>query len=158
MLLKQNILYLLALILLAGCGSSSLTAQLKSHTDIVGEEMVDLIDSDASVTVAVLPFSSDESSFSLAEVYSNQLISFLVKSGKFNIVDRNQLSAVADEQLLMSSATSSGKAEVGTEFEESESIISGSVKKIGKDYVVITSWLRAKDGKLLYKNVSEIRE
>ncbi|MCA0446971.1 MAG: hypothetical protein LCH54_12160 [Bacteroidetes bacterium] len=155
---KHLTVLLLIPMLLAGCGSTSLTSKLKTHTEDVGEEIVDLVDSDVTATVAVIPFTSDEASLSLAEVYSNQLISFLVKSGKFNIVDRNQLTAVADEQLLMSSAASSGQNEVGTRFEESESIISGSVKKVGSGYVVVTSWLRAKDGKLLYKNVSEIRE
>lgn len=158
MIFKKTALYILALILLGGCGSTSLTTNLKSHTEIVAEEIIDLVDSDDQAKVAVLPFSSDEPSAALAEVYSNQLISFLVISGKFIIVDRNQLSAVADEQLLMSSATSTGKEEVGIRFEESESIISGSVKKIGNNFVVVTSWLRAKDGKLLYKNVSEISE
>lgn len=155
---KSLTVLLLFSVLLSGCGSSSLTSKLKNHTETVGEELADLVAADVTATVAVIPFTSDEASSSLAEVYSNQLISVLVKSGKFTVVDRNELTAVADEQVLMSSAGSAAQNEALTRFEDSESLISGSVKKVGNEFVVVTSWLRAKDGKLLYKNVSEIRE
>lgn len=143
---------------LLGCGTASITSQMKDSAELAAEEMSELVTTELPVVVALVPFKADSGSAAVADVYFNQLIHQLNASKRFVVLDRGQTANVQAEKLLSESELYGTKKDPSAGLPQSESLISGTVKKLGRVYVISLTWVRSDTGKLLYQTQFEVNE
>jgi len=152
------LLLLVPVLLLLGCGTASLTTQMKDSAELVAEEMSELVTTELPAVVALVPFKADSGSSAVADVYFNQLIHQLNASKRFVVLDRGQTATLMSEKLLSESDLSGMKKDTAGGLPQSESLITGTVKKLGGVYVISLTWVRSDTGKLLYQTQVEVNE
>jgi TolB-like protein len=150
--MKKNIVFIITIIVLLGCASRDKSAEISDLMTLDQAIQMAALSIDerlpAKTKIALLNF--DSPADDLSEYVIDELTANLVDSGKLTVVDRKEIDLIRDEfEFQFSGEVSDDSMQKAGRILGAQSIVSGSLKKLGSLYRIVVRVLTVQSAEVV---------